>query len=82
LLARVRTDLDAFSDVEACSQMTDGYAMSSANLPRERGSAGVAGIVRERPLAREWPFLCVAGALRGSAGEPFRRRLEVPQAAR
>lgn len=36
-LARVRTDLDAFSDVEACSLMLDGYRMVDGQLTAANG---------------------------------------------
>ncbi|HET8672556.1 MAG TPA: patatin-like phospholipase family protein [Thermoleophilaceae bacterium] len=36
-LARVRTDLDAFSDVEACSLMLDGYRMVDGQVTSANG---------------------------------------------
>jgi len=36
-LARVRTDLDAFSDVEACSLMLDGYRMVDSQVTAVNG---------------------------------------------
>lgn len=58
-LARVRTDLDAFSDAEAYSLMLDGYLMTDYVAPRSRG---IRDLVAEVGPA-EWPFLAVAEGL-------------------
>lgn len=53
-LAKVRTDLDSFTDVEAYSLMLDGYLMSSQVIAEVPGIQG-----RQRPpsTAEKWQFL-------------------------
>jgi NTE family protein len=62
-LSRVRTDLDAFSEIEAFSLMLDGYRMAEPNLTelplQELGSPGP---------AHKWRFLAVGDA--AAAAEP------------
>jgi hypothetical protein len=51
LLAGIRTDLDSFSDVEACALMTSGYRMAEHFLPQVE-------VLPTRPTGRvDWPFL-------------------------
>ncbi|MGH3047857.1 MAG: patatin-like phospholipase family protein [Gaiellaceae bacterium] len=69
-LSRVRTDLDAFSQVEAYSLMLDGYRMTGPNLARLEvdGTA--------EPLEpRRWAFNAVAAAAESGAPELYRRHL-------
>jgi NTE family protein len=56
-LSKVRTDLDAFSEVEAYTLELDGYRMAQANfdLPQLQPSA-------PPPANPSWPFLQVAAA--------------------
>ncbi|EIC29054.1 patatin-like phospholipase family protein [Methylomicrobium album] len=58
LLATVRTDLDAFSEVEAYSLMLDGYRMSAPELDAFRDNNGF-GTAQAQPLA-SWSFLAIA----------------------
>jgi predicted acylesterase/phospholipase RssA len=51
LLAGIRTDLDSFSDVEACALMTSGYRMAERFLPQVE-------VLPTRPTGRiDWAFL-------------------------
>ncbi|MEX2355745.1 MAG: patatin-like phospholipase family protein [Thermaerobacterales bacterium] len=63
-LSRVRTDLDAFSEVEAWSLMLNGYRMSEWELGRVPFFARLAEESEQRPEA-DWEFLAV---------EPFMKR--------
>jgi predicted acylesterase/phospholipase RssA len=67
LLSKVRTDLDAFSEVEAYSLMLDGYLMSSAELKQFRSHTGHGTPEAERsstqPQAGGWKFLAVASKI-------------------
>jgi hypothetical protein len=58
-LAQVRTDLDAFCEVEAWALMADSYQLTGEIVPKKPGLAalGTAGPVRE------WPFEVVAEQL-------------------
>ena len=69
-LSRVRTDLDAFSEVEVHSLMLDGYRMTGPNLARldVEGSG--------EPLEpRKWTFGNVAVAAETNAPEFYRTHL-------
>jgi predicted acylesterase/phospholipase RssA len=58
-LARMRTDLDAFSDREAHALMLDGYRIAARQLPE------VSTDVRDRwPNGPPWPFDVAASMLR------------------
>jgi len=63
LLSKIRTDLDAFSEVEAYSLMLDGYLMSSSELMRFRDNAGYA-LDAEGPNALpesgDWAFFKIS----------------------
>ena len=63
-LSKVRTDLDAFSEVEAYSLMLDGYLMSSPELRKfgehtGYGKLGADG-PKSLPQAGAWDFLKIA----------------------
>lgn len=58
-LANIRTDLDAFCDVEAWSLMADGYQLTDRIVPSR---AGVAGFGAPGPQLG-WPFAEVAARL-------------------
>jgi len=68
-LAAMRTDLDAFSEVEAHSLMASGYLMTECyakeikNLPK----------YEDKDKRHDWDFLNVEAALRGDA-EPVRQK--------
>jgi NTE family protein len=68
-LAQVRTDLDAFCEVEAWSLMADAYQLTGKIVPgrTELASLGTAG------PAQEWPFGVVAEHL----AQPSKRFLKV-----
>jgi hypothetical protein len=53
-LAALRTDLDAFSDLEAYALMTSGYLMAASDFPR-----GVPGLYAAKVTPGKWPFLAV-----------------------
>jgi hypothetical protein len=58
-LAQMRTDLDAFCEVEAWALMADSYQLAGEIVPKQAGLArlGTAG------PGREWPFEVVAEQL-------------------
>lgn len=58
LLSNVRTDLDAFTEVEAYSLMLDGYRMSAPELNTFRNDEGF-GAAQATPSA-DWSFLAIA----------------------
>ena len=69
-LSRVRTDLDAFSEVEVHSLTLDGYRMTAPNLAR----LDVEG--KGQPLEpRRWAFGDVAAAAETNEPELYRRHL-------
>lgn len=53
-LAKIRTDLDAFSEVEACSLMLDGYLLSAKELERSHGLRPF--LSAATPVACKWNF--------------------------
>jgi hypothetical protein len=65
-LANVRTDLDAFCELEAWALMGDGYRLAGRIVPAR---PGVAGLGTPGPPA-EWPFGEVARALGPDAPDP------------
>jgi NTE family protein len=80
LLSRVRTDLDAFSDVEAYSLMLDGYRICGAVVP---AAPAVAGLAAGAPVQPDvpWRFLDIAPELDSSPpSEWYLRRLRVAEA--
>ena len=70
LVSKVRTDLDAFSEVEANTLMLDGYRMAGPNLDHLE----IKG--RGRPAEPvEWSFMAVANAAKVGTDERYRRHL-------
>jgi hypothetical protein len=63
LLARMRTDLDSFSDMEAYALMYDGYCLASHYVPKIEGLP-----VNPDAPSQPWPFLKVAEAMQGKDG--------------
>lgn len=53
-LAKIRTDLDAFTDVEACSLMLDGYLLSAKELERSHGLRPF--LIKATPVSAKWRF--------------------------
>ena len=78
LLSRVRTDLDAFSEVEAYSLMLDGYRICSTAVPAAPAVAALAGRAPASPEA-PWRFLDVAPQL-DSLPDSYLRRLRIAEA--
>jgi predicted acylesterase/phospholipase RssA len=70
-LSRVRTDLDAFSEVEAYSLMLDGYCQTGPNV--EHLQIEGRGSVLE---PRHWAFRTVADAAKDGDNARYRRHLE------
>jgi hypothetical protein len=76
LLAGVRTDLDAFSGVEAHALMADGYLIARHVISDTLRLALDAPLASDPPLA--WSFLAVAECLAGPvATDRIRTHLEV-----
>lgn len=73
LLARLRTDLDSFSDIEASALMADGYLMASESMPA--AITGLAAAPSAAP-AGDWSFLALREEMR-EPSEMFRKHLEV-----
>jgi NTE family protein len=73
-LARVRTDLDAFCEVEAWALMADSYQLTGEIVPKQ---AGLAALGTPGP-DREWPFEVVAEHL----AQPSERFLKVVHASK
>ena len=65
-LANIRTDLDAFSDLEAWSLMADGYLLAGRIVPSR---AGVAALGTQHAPA-SWPFDAVANELGRPSPDP------------
>ena len=63
LLARLRTDLDAFSDAEVYALEYDGYVMARHELSRCEGSP----LPYQRPPA-EWAFAAIADQMENPSG--------------
>ena len=72
--AEVRTDLDAFCEVEAWSLMADAYRLAGRIVPSRKGVASLGAPAAER----EWPFNVVATQL----GQPTERYLKVMRSAK
>jgi NTE family protein len=65
-LANIRTDLDAFSDLEAWSLMADGYLLAGRIVPSRDGVAALG--TRHAPAS--WPFDDVANELGRPSPDP------------
>jgi len=65
-LANIRTDLDAFSDLEAWSLMADGYLLAGRIVPSRSGVAALG--TQHAPAS--WPFDDVANELGRSSPDP------------
>jgi len=87
LLAGIRTDLDSFSEVEACALMCSGYLMTEQQFKvlqeqhKRSGEAGSWGGYQVDAPREKWDFLELAPILEkpaesGSAGTDLRRQLE------
>jgi predicted acylesterase/phospholipase RssA len=74
LLANVRTDLDAFSEVEAYSLMLDGYRMSAPELNNLRNNNGF-GAAQAKP-SDAWSFLAIAPKIDAPTSD-YRNQLKV-----
>jgi NTE family protein len=72
--AEVRTDLDAFCEVEAWSLMADAYRLAGRILPTRTTLASLGTPIGER----EWPFTVVDGEL----GKPGERYLKLMHASK
>ncbi|MGJ0515010.1 MAG: patatin-like phospholipase family protein [Methylomicrobium sp.] len=74
LLSKVRTDLDAFTEVEAYSMMLDGYRMSAPELNtfRHRNGFGAA----QAQSTAQWSFLSIAPKIEAPS-EDYRNQLKV-----
>jgi len=88
LIAAIRTDLDAFSEVEAYALMCSGYLMTEQQFKtlqeqHERmGETGRWGGYRVDAPRGDWSFLALESILKnpdesGAAGSDLRRQLEV-----
>lgn len=79
-LSTVRTDLDAFSEVEAYSLMLDGYLMSSPELRKFGEHTGYGKLdadgPKSLPQAGAWDFLKIAPWI-GSPTPDYLRQLKV-----
>jgi hypothetical protein len=73
-LAQVRTDLDAFCEVEAWALMADSYQLTGEIVPKQ---AGLASLGTPGP-DREWPFEVVAEQL----AEPSERFMKMLHASK
>jgi predicted acylesterase/phospholipase RssA len=67
-LARVRTDLDSFSDQEACALMLSGYRMTAREFP-----SAAPNLAAEPAAPVPWRFLAMDAAMRGEAPDPKAR---------
>ncbi len=87
LIAGIRTDLDAFSEVEACALMCSGYLMTEQQFKvlqehhKRSGEAGSWGGYRVDAPRDKWDFLELEPILAkpaesGSAGTDLRKQLE------
>ena len=88
LIAGIRTDLDAFSEVEAYALMCSGYLMTEQQFKalqerhEKNGETGSWGGYRVDAPRGDWPFLALEAILKnpersGAAGSDLRKQLEV-----
>jgi len=91
LIAGIRTDLDAFSEVEAYALMCSGYLMAEQQFKalqaqhERNGEAGTWGSYRWDAPREQWPFLALEAILKnpdeaGEAGRDLRRQLAAGEA--
>jgi len=73
-LAQVRTDLDAFCEVEAWALMADSYQLTGEIVPKQ---AGLVSLGKPGP-AQDWPFAVVAEHL----AQPSDRFLKILHASK
>lgn len=69
-LAAVRTDLDSFSDIEACSLMTSGYRMTEHEFQKT-----IEGFPMPEGEPPKWQFLAIEDAMHGNKNEPAYKNL-------
>ncbi len=72
-LARIRTDLDAFTEVEACSLMLAGFLLSRREIADLRLQAGYPQCQASHP---KWPFLAIAPWMK-TPSKDYLHQLEV-----
>lgn len=73
-LAAIRTDLDAFTDTEACALMTSGYLMTESEFPR-----AVEGFAGQGAGRSAWHFLALEGQMKTTAEASVMRMLDAAQ---
>jgi len=80
-LSQMRTDLDAFTEVEAYSLMLDAYLMSNSELSNFKNNVKHTGIQRSASLIpdQNWKFLGIAKWLKEPT-EDYLKQLKVSQA--
>lgn len=80
-LSKVRTDLDAFTEVEAYSLMLNGYRMSQNSLENLRKKAACPAVSQAQPLepSLDWKFLAVDKWAKAPTPH-YLKQLEVAQA--
>ena len=81
-LAGLRTDLDAFSDVEAYSLMLSGYLMTKHEFERldqenTGGTRDWGGFRIDAPTDARWKFLALSELIAKPASDPDPRRREL-----
>jgi hypothetical protein len=62
LLSAIRTDLDSFTEVEACALMTSGYRQTDAEMSK------LPGVTTATPTAEPWRFLRIQALLSPGKG--------------
>jgi predicted acylesterase/phospholipase RssA len=69
-ISKIRTDLDAFHNVEAWALMTSGYNMTECLLPNMPLSVTTAGQKKELSAGASWNFLAIAPRLAEDPPDP------------
>jgi uncharacterized membrane protein YphA (DoxX/SURF4 family) len=69
-IAKIRTDLDAFHNVEAWALMTSGYNMTKSLFPKTLLTATAAGQQEESPAGAPWKFLAIAPRFKQEPPDP------------
>lgn len=64
-LSNIRTDLDAFSDLEAYALMYDGYCLSDYFLQRDQNNAGLGSAAPGGRPQAPWRFLSIGPVVKG-----------------